>query len=181
MDHDPANEFHAPWMQHTNEGGVVIAELAISRRYIFSLAWSCAVLLQGAYAPPYNPGTNLEHVFLVVANMFAFYICALFIGSLVAMLEDLYSTRRQLKADQSLLANFMLRRNIPSVLQARALNDLAMNHESMVEHGAYEQVLDKLAPSVRQEIRQELYYTVVQRHLFFEEMSNDALRQLCGQ
>jgi CRP-like cAMP-binding protein len=113
--------------------------------------------------------------------MFAFYICALFIGSLVAMLEDLYSSRRQLKADQSLLGNFMLKRNIPSVLQARALNDLAMNHENMVEHGAYEEVLDKLAPSVRQEIRQELYYTVVQRHPFFQEMSNDALRHLCGQ
>jgi hypothetical protein len=102
MDWNQEVEFHAPWMQHTVvDSGVAISDLALSRRYSFSLAWSSAVLLQGAYAPPYNPGTFAEHIFLCVAHLLSFYICALFVGSLVAMLDDLYTVKRYLKADQS--------------------------------------------------------------------------------
>jgi hypothetical protein len=184
MDWNPDVEFHAPWMQHTvSEGGVFVSDLALSRRYVLSLAWSSAVLLQGAYAPPYNPGTLGEHVFLAFANLFSFYICALFVGSLVAMLDDLYKSKRKLKEDQSTLENFMIKRNIPSVLQARAVHDLMGRSKIEVigDDGAVEKVLDKLDPLTRQKIRQELYMGVVQLHPFFTEMSLAALRQLCDQ
>jgi CRP-like cAMP-binding protein len=164
------------------EGGVLIAELSWSRRYAFSFAWSSAVLLQGAYVPPFNPGTWMEAVFLVVANIFAFYVCALFVGSMVAMLDAMYTTKQKLKTDKSLLEGFMIKRKIPSLLQAQALDDLAHSFEiEVVPDESYEKVLDKLAPAIRQKIREELYVTVMQRHPFFAQMPLDAIRHLCGQ
>jgi hypothetical protein len=130
--------------------------------------------------PPYNPGTRLEAVFLVLANVFAFYVCALFVGSMVAMLDALYKTKQKLKADQALLEGFMVKRKIPSLLQAQALEDLVQSHEQE-DDDSYEQVLDRLAPPIRQAIREELYVTVVQRHPFFAPIAADALRHLCGQ
>merc|ERR1719390_625544 len=106
----------------SGEGGTMIADLSLSRRYAFAFAWSTGVLLQGAYVPPYNPGTRMEALFLVVANIFSFYICALFVGSMVAMLETMYTTKQKLKADRALLEDFMTKRKIPSLLQARALD-----------------------------------------------------------
>ena len=50
----------------------MIADLSVFRRYAFAFAWSSSVLLQGAYVPPHNPGTWMEAVFLVFANVFAF-------------------------------------------------------------------------------------------------------------
>jgi CRP-like cAMP-binding protein len=183
MDLDDQNELHPPWMQTVSgHGGVLMAELSWARRYAFSFAWSSAVLLQGAYVPPFNPGTLLEAVFLVVANVFAFYVCALFVGSMVAMLDAMYTTKQKLKTDKSLLEGFMIKRKIPSLLQARALDDLAHSFEAeAVPDESYEKVLDKLAPAIRQNIREELYVTVMRRHPFFAQMPVEPLRFLCDQ
>ena len=132
--------------------------------------------------PPFNPGTWMEAAFLVAAQVFAFYVCALFVGSMVAMLETMYTSKQKLKADKSLLEGFMIRRKIPSLLQARALDDLDKKDESELVHKEfYDKVLDKLTPVIRQKIREELYVTVMKRHPFFAQIPADALRYLCGQ
>merc|ERR1719247_3149162 len=122
----------------------------------------------------------MEAVFLVVANVFSFYVCALFVGSMVAMLDALYTTKQKLKTEKSLLEGFMIKRRIPSLLQARALDNLAQSFETETDE-SYEKVLDKLAPAIRQKIREELYVTVMQRHPSFAEMPLEPLRYLCGQ
>merc|ERR1719313_3319173 len=183
MDWDAESELDRPWMQTiSGDGGVFVADLSISRRYALSFAWSSGVLLQAGYVPPFNPGTWMEAAFLVAANVFAFYVCALFVGSMVAMLDAMYTMKQKLKTEKSLLEGFMIKRKIPSLLQARALDDLAQSFESeAVPDESYEKVLDKLAPAIRQKIREELYVTVMQRHPFFAQMPLEPLRYLCGQ
>jgi hypothetical protein len=61
MEWDAESELDRPWMQATSgEGGVLIADLSLSRRFAFSFAWSTAVLLQGAVVPPFYPGTWMK-------------------------------------------------------------------------------------------------------------------------
>ena len=97
-------------------------------------------------------------------------------------LETMYTSKQKLKADKSLLEGFMIRRKIPSLLQARALDDLDRKDESELVHKEfYDKVLDKLTPVIRQKIREELYVTVMKRHPFFAQIPADALRYLCGQ
>merc|ERR1719487_2540173 len=98
------------------------------------------------------------------------------------MLDAMYTTKQKLKTDKKLLEGFMIKRKIPSLLQAQALDDLACSHETeLVPDESYEKVLDHLAPAIRQKIREELYVTVVQRHPFFAQMPLEPLRYLCGQ
>ena len=183
LDWDAESELDRPWMQTiSGDGGVFVADLSISRRYALSFAWSSGVLLQAGYVPPFNPGTWMEAAFLVAAQVFAFYVCALFVGSMVAMLETMYTSKQKLKADKSLLEGFMIKRKIPSLLQAHALDDLDMKQETELVHQEfYDKVLDKLTPVIRQKIREELYVTVMKRHPFFAQIPADALRYLCGQ
>jgi hypothetical protein len=177
----PDRELDYPWMQTVEgKGGVLLADLGWWQRYIFSFSWSTSVLLQSAYVPPYNPGTWPEVAFLIFANVFAFYVCALFVGSMVAMLDEMYTVKQKLAADKSQLEGFMVKRKIPSLLQARALDDLARSHETQLVPDDYEKVLTKLDPAIRQKIREELYVTIVARHPFFAQISPEALRYLCG-
>ena len=81
-----------------------------------------------------------------------------------------------------MLEGFMIKRKIPSLLQARALDDLDKKQETELVHKEfYDKVLDKLTPVIRQKIREELYVTVMKRHPFFAQIPADALRYLCGQ
>ena len=183
MDWDEGSELNPPWMQSARgEDGVIIADLSLLRRYAFAFSWSTAILLQGGGVPPISPGTLREVVFLVISNLFAFYVCALFVGSMVAMLESMYTSKQKLKTDKSMLEGFMIKRQIPSLLQARALEDLEGSYQTvLVPDESCDKVLDKLAPATRQKIREELYRTVVQRHPFFAQFPEDALQYLCGQ
>ena len=64
-------------------------------------------------------GVVYEHLFLVGANFASFYISALFVGSLVSILEKQFSSREQWKVDRANLMQFLSKRNVPAYVRTR--------------------------------------------------------------